>query len=372
MSKNKNSYLINENCVPPKKHNVKVRNIKQYAFIAILIGIVLSIIFLLIEQEYPRSNYHYNWLGVIYDLFYSLSGIFITLGLGTIVLDYFEFIDYLKERLVEIIIDDDYLSGLEEARLKKLKNKVEKMIYSYVDLNHHGLLDFVQNEIHPFIKDYYYKDYTTYVECKFDVDKIKKIIKRRIVISSDCTGELDVDVSTFFETRFKGTESEARESISLKKVIINAENKDIETDYNLGYKFLESRQPYCHTFFLKGKPLKLQAKNDIVIEVDLETTVSIDDFIYTQRVTKPCRNFTINFHYDSSKMQVHYNLFGFMSRCRSFRTIETKLENCYTIKYTNWILPGDGIIFNILKRNYFENSTIDDTETLEADMITQD
>ena len=329
--------------------------IKLYAIIFIGIGVIIYLLCLIIGQFFPRDIY--KWLGVGSDFFCNIGNIFIALGLGTIVLDFFEFIEYVKERLIDILIDNEYISDLSVDKQVKLKNRLEKHIYSYADLEEDGLLKFVQDEIHPLIKDYYYKEYITHVVCKLVDGKINKKIKRRIVIAKKCHEEINISVSTFFQSILKGTPDEARANIVLQSVIIDGVKMRVDVDDDLEYKLHhtinEGISLYRNSFSLHGNPITLK-EEDVVIEIEIDTTVDLDDYLYIQRVQKPCRNFTIHFHFNNTEFMVNCDAFGFMTSSVSDRMIQTDLDNCVVVRFTNWILPGDGVAFNILKSSCFE------------------
>ena len=291
-------------------------------------------------------------LGVVYDFVSTAATAVIICGIGSYVFTFLGFIEYMKERLIDIVIEDNYLKKLGPEKVKLLMEKLEQIIYKNADLSDDGLLKFVQKEVHPFITEHYYEEYITHVNCKLiDGNKVEKETNRRVVIAKKGYGASEIDVSQLFRTSLKGTKEESENNISLLFMSINGEETD---EYELKHENIEKDKDYCNSFRLFGDKILIE-NGRIIIVIKTKTIVDIDDYSYTQRVKVPCRNFTLHFHFEGDDMTVGYDQFGFMSRYQPDRVITENMKNCVVVRFTNWMLPGDGVVFTLLRKDCFSN-----------------
>ena len=338
-------------------------------WVPVLLGMVVLLASVVFKLVY-MTNEHGIGREIVYEFLCTLSIAVIVVGVSNAILTLSSFTEYIKKHLMEILISDNYLKELSIEKQKELRNKLQKHIHSYVDLDGDGFFKFVQDEMDVLIPDYYYKEYVTHVYCKLiEGDKIKKTIKRRIVISKQRYGEITVNVSDFFCTWVH-----PKDSVILKKISIDGETKtryyelkdelkdklprDLEIESPESNNLIDissgeaEENAYSKQYSLVGDNLVL-SENDITICIETETTVGIDDHLYIQRVMKPCKDFTVHINYPSEAIKVDCNAFGFMTKYKNNREIHVDEEGSSVIRFTNWIFPGDGIICNILKKEYF-------------------
>lgn len=103
----------------------------------------------------------------------NLGNILISLGVGTIILEFFGFVDYIRERMVEVLSSDEYVLSLPYERMKRIKNLLEQKLYfPNIKIRENSLFDIVQEEILPLLKDCYFEEYTATIECSLDGDTI--------------------------------------------------------------------------------------------------------------------------------------------------------------------------------------------------------
>ena len=91
-----------------------------------------------------------------------------TIGAGTALYSYFDFVNYVQEKIKEVIIDYNFTDKLSDNQKKDLARKLEKeLLHQSTDNN---LYDFVQEEVLTLAKQAYYEEFTLNVSCKKDFD----------------------------------------------------------------------------------------------------------------------------------------------------------------------------------------------------------
>lgn len=214
-----------------------------------------------------------------------------------------------------------------------------------------GLINVVEKDIYPLLNEYYYDEYVTHIICSIRDAKIFKTVKRRIVISKSISKDIQVPVSMFFSPSLKGdTLNDVKDNVNLIKMTItqnDEEPQDVSSEYKLKWIEDESASDqYRFSCFLEGRDIVLK-ENSMIVEIEIETIVDVSDYVYIQRVDRPCRDFTIHFHYNNQECEIDGNAFGFMIRSHGNKVVISNLERCYVVRFTDWILPGDGACFYI-------------------------
>lgn len=125
------------------------RNIFAYGVIFITIGIIiilLSIIYSVCYQpNYPNLNLKTKMKDVINQLLMCIGTTLITIGAGTALYSYFDFVNYVQNKIKDVIIDYNFTDKLSDEEKKKLTRKLEKeLLHQNTDNN---LYDFVQEEV---------------------------------------------------------------------------------------------------------------------------------------------------------------------------------------------------------------------------------
>jgi hypothetical protein len=91
-------------------------------------------------------------------------------------------------------------------------------------------------------------------------------------------------------------------------------------------------------------------KDNSILEIEYETIVPLYDCHFVNRVNKPCQHYVIHFNYDENEVNISGQGFGFMEYGEKDRMIIRTEKHSKVIRFTDWILPGDGTIFTILPK----------------------
>lgn len=131
-----------------------------------------------------------------------------------------------------------------------------------------------------------------------------------------------------------------------KVVLVKLDNVDItdKVNNNLVIENIDNE-----TYNLRFKiNVYLNFSKECLLEMRTETITPITDIHFHQAVIKPCKRYSITFMlYEDG-----YNLSGYgfgLMRNSSFS--KTILAKGMTLRFTDWILPGDGVIFSVTKKS---------------------
>lgn len=337
-----------------KKHNKKMLRLNEGSIILLSICLIFVGMFIY-SVSYILGTQFAFYADNIKSIIDDVAKVLVTISIGSCLLEWFGFVEYIRRRIRDVIIKDDYISSLTKEKKIALKSKLEQDIY-YPDSNSDkdSLIYVVQNEIYPLLNDYYYDEYVTHVICLIEGNKLKKRIKRRIVLLKDTSEEIKIPVKSFFSPALKSeTKEDAEKCVTLKTMTVargDCPARDVKDKYKIIWNEVSSPDEYKFSYCLSGDDLTLRDEA-LIVEIEILTEVDTDDFVYIQRVNRPCRDFTIHFHYDNSKCAIDVNAFGFMTEQHNNKTVYSNLENCFVIRFTDWLLPGDGVCFYINEIN---------------------
>ena len=89
------------------------------------------------------------------------------------------------------------------------------------------------------------------------------------------------------------------------------------------------------------------------IETRTETIVPISDNTYAHTITIPCKRYSVNFSLHNPNYEILGFAFAFDDEQHKNDLdkviYKDKYDDCFKIRFENWTLPGDGVVFTINK-----------------------
>ncbi len=321
-----------------------VKFIKFYPTTYILGGALLLLGVAFFEQWLEGDIFSLN--GILHISMSLLTEIGIALfivGSITILLEVADFQDYFLKRLTEIIIKDDYINRFDDQKKKELIMRLEQKLYfKERPKDPESFFYTVQKNVVPLLETYHYNYYEVRVQCKIDTEKgiIKKKFHRKIELVNPTSKPIKYKLP--IDCRMKKFDDSlgiipfkvVSVKVNGKPIDANCETEDIQDDhYNIQY--------LCHN--------KVDCNDDrAVIEIETESVVPIEDINFCHRVPVPCKKYSITFHlHDDSEYALHGHGFGFMDGSNIEKQI---FERGMMLRFNDWILPGDGVIFSVVKK----------------------
>lgn len=341
------------------EENMKKKRLFPSLFPVTVIILSLGLMILSCYLEFnPSSNtskleiIEHLGMGLIKEIAIALF----ILGAISIPMELTDYTKYFLSKLTDIMINDNYIEKLDDEKKKKLKQTIEEQLY-FKDKAHdkNSFFYTVQRDVSRFLDGYYYNKYDITVECFFEKDAngdviIRKLLRKKIEVVNPKHDSIKLGIPIK-----SGLQSIAGfdDGDILKVKLASVDGMDITKeaiDKIVQCKYTDNR--YNLHF---SCDLEVDLKGQMVIETVTETIAPITDVHFTHRVHKPCRQYSITMLWHSNEYTIHGYGFGFMDET-SNKPDKTYVSNGIILKYNNWILPGDGVLFTILKKELCEGN----------------
>jgi hypothetical protein len=305
---------------------------------------------------FSNTNDEHHLLGwacapVLISLLKEVGIALFIVGSITILLELGDFTEYFFSRLRDIMIDDAYIERFTDEQKKALKAKIEERLF-FKNKKVHDPNSFfytVQNEVSPLLEDYYHNEYTINIECSIQDDIIKKTMYKRIEVVNPTNNPIDVTIP--FETymqKIDGYDNQSHYHVKLLKIDSKDKLRDIKLNYIEAFSDEKEFHPIDEKYNLKVCcDYIVKVTDKCVIEMVTETITPLTDIHYMHRTFKPCKNYNVTFILFNDSYSLTGYGFGFMEKEKLVKHI---LENGIVIRFNDWILPGDGVIFTITKK----------------------
>lgn len=329
--------------------------IKSKAIIAILIGcFLLSISFFMdiyfstIDlPEVTKSIWN-----ALLNILNIITSMVVGIGVSTIVLDFFSYVQYTRDRLKEIIIDKSFIKKLSEEEKKNIIFKAEESLY-FKDgkILPNSLYADVKKKITPLLDTYYFSEFDMTISCDVDEDKgviRKEILKSMKIISNKNDEEYEIPFSVCLRQPDCEEVEEAYEIISCI-----FQSKDITADFKEAQEKtkIKVRESDKDDTQISAKYLFKLKKGENRIEMRTKTVVPISDNTYSHYFTIPCMKCSTTFIMNTE----NYSVDGYGFALEDKRDSEDGKNNVnyhrvggsLTISIDEWALPGEGSMFII-------------------------
>ncbi len=331
--------------------------IKSKAYLAIVIGILMLILTLMLSYVSSVSVWDERKKALCQALVTALNSVFsiiIGIGISTLVLDFFGYVKYTRERIKEIMIDKKYIQMLSEEEKKDIIDICERSLYfKNGGIVENSLYANIKELIIPLIEVNYYQQYKVHVDCYVNEKENvihKKVHKIMDIVCVDDQTEFKIPFSTYL-TKIEGVKDE--ELYKLNECILNGEDitdkvkdKIIPGSADQDENVEDIKFSLDYVF-----PLKKGLNR---IEIRTETMVPINDNTYAHTITIPCKRYSANFALHNSTYDVLGFAFAFddaKNKKDTDRIIyRDKYDDCYKIRFESWTLPGDGVVFMVNKK----------------------
>lgn len=332
------------------------RNIFAIGIIIIAIGVIIilsSIIYSVCYQPSPDLTLQNKIKDIINQLLMCIGTTMITIGAGTALYSYFDFVNYVQNKIKDVIIDYNFTDRLSDDQKKKLTRKLEKELLNQNTDN--NLYDFVQEEVLSLAKQAYYEEFTLNVACKRVGNEIHKTIHKYYVINCESQPDFDIAENNEFAVKCKASSSDAP-SANLK---LNINNIDfVDDDYSVSTSTTNDevyniKHKYTMSESARKKIENVKSDNwnyKYCVNSEMTSIVKDDDMSFSFRLYHPCKSTTFLFTYNPDEFEVMEDVFVFKD-CDNNDTsqknpiITHHNKGSIFVKIDNWILPGDGITF---------------------------
>lgn len=290
-------------------------------------------------------------LNIISVFLITLGSIMLTSAVSTFLLDKSGLIELLKIQLKDIMISDEYIKTLKREKLANIRQKINNELYcSGVASNENSLLNTVNRSIDPLLEKYYFEYYDLEVTCKIENEIIKKVITRTMKLKPmDKTGTIMIKLKELFSNGFIFDEEEHAPPVELLE--LEVDDADL-MDKIILKKVVNRGCSYTEEYFLAPvsgfEDHLLIPPRGTEVRIVIQTIVPIRDPFFYHKLPVACEKYSARFNYNHDECDVLYGTFGFLDS-----VIEGKCKtksDPITIKFNEWILPGDGVAFTIIPK----------------------
>lgn len=346
-----------------KKRETSETKLNKYAINFVAVAVILIGITLVIVPIYLDSK------SILYgfkEILSTFGQILIAFAAGSMLLEWFGYVNYTRKRMCEILSDDEVLNVLTTKRKKELKSAILHNLYMpNKTLEENNIATIVDDEMDMVLRGYYYEEFISYIDASIIKDKDKKeLIKKdiRITLSAKtvkgekCT--LNSLISTYLEPLNTKKDKNGNSIVPLKLNKLKVNGKNVTDKFKDKLQNIDNNEDlkdiYPKRYLLnkktKGFKKEMTFTDSIFIDMEYTTIVGINDLVYSYQIDKACKHFCLHFNVNPDEFDLMIQGFGFMSIGREQRQRTIRTNNGYMLRFLDWILPGDGAIVVLRKK----------------------
>lgn len=320
-----------------------IKRLRIISVISFIVGMVFIFAAAYFEIFFPPQNPFY--LGIFGGI---LLAILKSLGVAMITSTFINILKYWVEN-TETLVNYGFISRLTKDEMKDLKSKIESELY-FRDNNHDkdNFYNFFEKELSSLLNECYCKTHKARIDCRICDNHISKTIRKKLEIVNPSKREAIVKIPFGAELQ-KVENIEDNKLYQIKKFMVDSKDftEEINEKLHISDGCPENTDAYCikiNTFW------DVKVKGQCVIDMIIETVVPLEDVCFSNKVTMPCKEYNIIFILNDSNYKLSWHNFGFMGNHKD-RIIEDPLDNGLEIGFKDWILPGDGVVIAISKKD---------------------
>ena len=351
------------NRISRKRTGVESGNSKNHilliGIIFISFGVLVLLCTIIFNEIYISQFDDTGGIGLkicqIIDSFLVCAGTtLMTIGAGTALYSYFDFVNYMQDKIKDVIIDNNFTDNLSDEQKKELARKLEKEILHQNEGN--NLYDFVQDEVLSLAKMAFYEEFTLNVSCQKKGSEIHKTICKNYIINCESQPDFDIVRNNDFSMKCKDNcEDEPVKDIKLSINGIDFTSDDYSTgNENTDGEVYNKNCRYSITEEARKKIDKIRDDKNWELKYNvssqMKTIVQEDDMTFSFRLYYPCKNTTFIFTYNPDEFEVFEDVFVFKDIEIDENISRKAITTCHNrgsifVRIDNWVLPGDGITF---------------------------
>ncbi len=314
-----------------------MKRLKVISSISLVVGIAAIFIAAYFEQLYsPNSAFN---LGIIGN---TILAIIKSVGVSLIVSVFMSVLKLWFES-TEYLIRNGFINHLNKEELHELKVAIESELY-FSKNNHNvdnNFYSFFGREVSSLLNKCFYSYYETTVECSIYENYIVKTITKKFQIINPSKKEV-IEKIPFSAEMQKVEGFQIHELYKIEKFEVDSDDLTVQINDELVIidAYGESKDAYCVNV---NAEFDARVKKQTTIDMVIKTVAPIDDVCFSNKITKPCKQYEIIFIVKNSSCKLSWHNFGFLGNHKD-NIMETPIDNGVMLKLRDWILPGDGIV----------------------------
>lgn len=333
----------------------KNKTVYQLTAFLVFISIIIILTNKQLQQSFPDNNLINNWISPVL-VFFATS--IISYAIGQIVLSFFDIINFVQNRISEVIFTKKFIRLLNNDTKREIKEVIETDLY---DTNNSDFLEF-QKSFEKCLCDsenvYYYKSHTNMVNC--DIVEINGVKYRRLknirtIVYGKKNENSSILLNEVIKYNYKDIPEIKKEDIFvLEKVVLCMDNKE-KKELSYTTKTLTNKDTKFNKSIYNKTAIgvltdSINIEDNLKIQITYSAIEPLNDYSYVTRLDKFCNNFSITFTYNKDVFNVFFQTFGFGLIPYSNKKDVNKLENQIKIDLGGSSFPGDGTVFTIIPK----------------------
>lgn len=268
----------------------------------------------------------------------TISVALIGFAIFSLALDTKNWRDYFSDRLKEIVIEQDYLKGLDEDTLKTLQTSVLKAQFKNPGIDKEGgFLNYFNRNVHKYISEPYREDVSAEVLMELSQSGNFIVKDKVIYICRSSGGKIQSDI---------GLKADEGEFESVNFIKITVQHPQDHESPGEKKELYNGKDVSLHEELIKGfrVPLNGYEKTDgLIVIIEQEYEVKPWKFQYWQ-MAHPTRNFDITITYPKNT-DIQFKTLVLEDVVSQV----TQHDGYLKLKYDSWLLPKSGLAWLINK-----------------------
>lgn len=326
--------------------NKKSLKLPAICITVVSIGILIGILVL------KKDGYTNEFLEtIVYPLIEMLCSISITAAIGTYLIEWKGFVEYVQQKLSEILSKPDMVKNLDSTYQSKL---LSQLIYEQTSVKSKSFDGFMY-QFYSELKHqaetfgFYLLEQTNRVKCRMYKESGQYVtddsgIKYRILIHTrtityGLLTESSVTIKNILSVNVTDKMFKDKPTVEVTSVKIGSKRLDrnsytVECRENVDVKNIDTLYKKSYVCELVNS---VKIYEGLKIEVSYISYEPITDFSYCTRMKYFCKRFKMDFSYDPAEFNVYAQAITFGARKN--QTIEA---DTIAFDIDDWLMPGEG------------------------------
>ncbi len=340
-----------------------------------ILGIFSAVVLHLGMEKCETARYYPNLYLFLVGVHYILRDVGIAMLSGGViarVLEIKNIVDFTRNSVINALTSNSYLKKLSIDQLKKVKDYCNQHIFekggnrNEENLNQSILK--LESSISEYLFNPYYEDYRLFIVCDEKELSTEPDFAKLTTIPANCT-VIKKTIKTRYKLinphkRSREEQLEVRVNIycpsyihdptllnkitNFSYIVDNGEKKFETLKYEVDITFKPtSTSTYNVMLSLKKdkKPFSVNFNDELEIEIEEVRYIFVHDHLYTRKMNKPSKRTVVNYTYNSPKVVLKAECFGFGKSNTKVRDMSIDYSGySVNVESTAWMLPGNGIL----------------------------
>lgn len=315
--------------------------LKQASFMLFCIGttfVATSVIFDILIDYNKNSSMKYIWT--------ILSAFSKSLGISCFVNTIMSFIK-LREESTKTLAENKLIEYMKEGEKQELRTQLANdLIKKKGHVEDDNFYKFFENEVASLLGGCYYEYFHINIGCHIKDEYIEKYITTDFKLVNP-TGKEVVDKIIF------GAELQEVKGVDINKLyeieefVVDA--KDLKEVIVKSMKVEDLRGKIDDAYSIKIKETySFKVKKSCIVKMKTHTIVPLRDTYYSNKITKPCKDYSICFTLKNPLYELSWHNFAYMGS--NGKMFEESFDGGLIVGFRGWILPDNGGVISINKK----------------------